>query len=603
MAVEVFANSPVTTITSGGTDAPAEGTQETFTVFSASPFPAASSSATPPTWFHFVDTALPSELMTAINTAGDTWTVIRGAESTATVAHVNPFTIYQVASAGALTQLRSTDWLNVVTQFGADPTNTNDSTTVIQAALNSFPSYGGTLYVPAGTYKISSALTVPSYVTVQGAGNHATVFSQVTANTHGIYALDQNGISLRDFGVTGPGDSAGTGNGIHVAISVNGSTAANEFRNLLIKDFGNEGFYLDGAITSYIVNVETELCAENGFNIINGTSLTFIGCYANNVSGYGYFLDNLSYSSLDGCGSDFGITGYRIQACRTVALNGCGAESQSSYNFEITGSNSITLNSCEGYQNPNIAFWVTGSSADIVMNACLERNPAGGANYSFQVDSGSSAVITAPDYVTGMNLTAGTTTLITPGTQILPSLFLAPTGATGETAPRREITTVSSASLSSGDVYVNAIALAAGTPVNNISLVTGPTQFPTAVSHGWYCLCDNGFTVRSVSLDQTAGTTWTATATTYTLSMTASSYVTTYTGLYYVGVMVAVASGSMPTFCASGGFETGFQAATSPVMAGIAGTGKTTAPTIGTALAAPAGGNIANSNLFYAYTS
>lgn len=41
MAVEVFANQAVTTVSSGGTDAPASGTQETWTVTSSATFPTA----------------------------------------------------------------------------------------------------------------------------------------------------------------------------------------------------------------------------------------------------------------------------------------------------------------------------------------------------------------------------------------------------------------------------------------------------------------------------------------------------------------------------------------------------------------------------------
>jgi hypothetical protein len=86
--------------------------------------------------------------------------VTRGAEGTTPVPHSAGFTIYQVASAGALTQLRAVDWLNVVTQFGADSTGSADSTTAIQDALNAVPPAGGVVYLPAGTYKVSSTLSI-----------------------------------------------------------------------------------------------------------------------------------------------------------------------------------------------------------------------------------------------------------------------------------------------------------------------------------------------------------------------------------------------------------------------------------------------------------
>jgi hypothetical protein len=202
MAVEVFANSPVTTVTSGGTDAPAQGTQETWIVANAASFPSASSSAEPPTWFHIADTVLSSELVTVVNTSGNTFTVLRGAEGTVPVAHSNPFTIYQVVSAGALAQLSVLDWLNVVTMFQADHTGTNDSTTAINNAIAAASTTLQTVYFPAGTYKISSALNWKiAGLSVRGDGSASTVIKQVTANTPILQLAGQgqwiSGLNLR----------------------------------------------------------------------------------------------------------------------------------------------------------------------------------------------------------------------------------------------------------------------------------------------------------------------------------------------------------------------------------------------------------------------
>ena len=103
MTVELFsANRAQTTVTSGGNDAPAAGTQETWTVASSGMFPAASSTALPATQFHVADTVAPSEIIAVTNVAGTTWTVTRGAESTTPVAHSAGFTVYQVVTTGFL---------------------------------------------------------------------------------------------------------------------------------------------------------------------------------------------------------------------------------------------------------------------------------------------------------------------------------------------------------------------------------------------------------------------------------------------------------------------------------------------------------------------
>ena len=105
MATELFAaNRATTTVSSGGTDAPAGGTQETWTVASSAMFGAA---ATGVSQFHVADPLAPTEMIAVINVSGTTWTVTRGAESTTPVAHAPGFTVYQVTTTGFLSSLSS----------------------------------------------------------------------------------------------------------------------------------------------------------------------------------------------------------------------------------------------------------------------------------------------------------------------------------------------------------------------------------------------------------------------------------------------------------------------------------------------------------------
>lgn len=159
-AVEVWANTPSTTVSSGGTDAPSSGTVETWTVASSSSFAAASSTATPPTQFHAADAGLPGEVFAVTNISGTSWTVTRGAEGTIPVAHTAGFTVVQVESAGALAGLARTDWLNAAVMWGADPTGTADSTADIQTALN-VAGPGQPVYLPSGIYKTTAPITIP----------------------------------------------------------------------------------------------------------------------------------------------------------------------------------------------------------------------------------------------------------------------------------------------------------------------------------------------------------------------------------------------------------------------------------------------------------
>jgi hypothetical protein len=200
VAIEVFANDPLTTVISGGTTAPVSGTQETWTVASSSSFPAATAGVSQ---FHAGDPMRPAELIAVTNVSGTTWTVTRGAEGTAPVAHASGFTVQQVVSAGALTGFAQTaslggpaDWLNAKNQYGADPTGVADAAAVIQSAMNaqgaSNPN-GGVVYLPAGTFLISSASLQPvTKVRLMGAGKGATTLVSTTIS---IWNMGTSGVT------------------------------------------------------------------------------------------------------------------------------------------------------------------------------------------------------------------------------------------------------------------------------------------------------------------------------------------------------------------------------------------------------------------------
>ena len=79
-----------------------------------------------------------------------------------------------------------TPWYNVRTDYGAAGNGSTDDTTAISNAIAAANSSGGIVYFPAGTYKISSALTsvTKAGVKLLGAGRENTVLasSSATAN-------------------------------------------------------------------------------------------------------------------------------------------------------------------------------------------------------------------------------------------------------------------------------------------------------------------------------------------------------------------------------------------------------------------------------------
>jgi hypothetical protein len=72
----------------------------------------------------------------------------------------------------------SAQWVDV-RKYGADPTGVADSTTSIQSALD----LSGVIYLPKGTYKISSDLTYKSNTVIRGDGYNLTIIRNTTGRT------------------------------------------------------------------------------------------------------------------------------------------------------------------------------------------------------------------------------------------------------------------------------------------------------------------------------------------------------------------------------------------------------------------------------------
>lgn len=88
-----------------------------------------------------------------------------------------------------------------VLDFAADPTGVSDSSTAIQAALNSGAAH---IHIPKGYYRIDTTLTAPTTVSIiSGDGVNGTRLWSNTANGQYVLALGGTSLNLRDFRVYG----------------------------------------------------------------------------------------------------------------------------------------------------------------------------------------------------------------------------------------------------------------------------------------------------------------------------------------------------------------------------------------------------------------
>ncbi len=108
MAVELFTNPVSTIVSSGGTDAPAAGTSQSWTVAGSGGFPAAVANGTA---FHIIDPDNPYEIMLVTNISGTTWTVPRGVEGTVVFQYLSAVVLNSFVQAGGLGMVQVADSL------------------------------------------------------------------------------------------------------------------------------------------------------------------------------------------------------------------------------------------------------------------------------------------------------------------------------------------------------------------------------------------------------------------------------------------------------------------------------------------------------------
>jgi hypothetical protein len=110
-------------------------------------------------------------------------------------------------------------WLNILSDLysgGADPSGVADSTAAIQAAITALPAGGGRIYMPPGTYKLTSSLTVStSNVLIEGSG-FSTILSCATNTFAALLFAQVNRCIVRDLKIDAPDSgvkfgTAGTG--------------------------------------------------------------------------------------------------------------------------------------------------------------------------------------------------------------------------------------------------------------------------------------------------------------------------------------------------------------------------------------------------------
>jgi hypothetical protein len=203
-----------------------------------------------------------------------------------------------------------TPWINVKTDYNAVGDGSTDDTTAINNAIYVANFYGRSLYFPAGTYKVSSALSIiyggtsGTATKVFGDGRHSSIIamSSATGNTMTLGATLAGTFgqycSIEDISFN-PSVARTSGYEIHIAGGAGGGGYANAIRNVDIQ-YGFNGINVSASRTM-IDNVTMRYMSGNfGIYFAGASTYAAHGLFIKNIITDNPYNADASQSNLTG---------------------------------------------------------------------------------------------------------------------------------------------------------------------------------------------------------------------------------------------------------------------------------------------------------------
>jgi parallel beta-helix repeat protein len=525
-------------------------------------------------------------------------------------------------SAANYTVLGPATWYNVK-DYGAKGDASTDDTAAIQAAIDAAATTaqstfgGGTVFLPAGMYITSATLVLKKHVWLRGEGQNTTTIKLATnANCHVVQndiAASSSGtnadcVGLVDICLDGNKanqNGAGPYYGVRLETNpaVTGASGDSFFDmhhtllNVRVYKAKGDGFHFVGRSATQVMNAFAYAC--DGYGYFSTFDTNYSHCESDSAGKAGFYLNNGSIrlaackaylsgqSDGVGAGFEFGSN------ANGTALAACEAQNNKGQGFYLNGSNRCVIEGVadsNSYDAVNYAgVELSGSSNNVINLVCWQ-----GKQNNVQIGNQSYALkVTGASTGNDIRVTHSAASSATIGAALAPSTvldgnsvrvngtlqtsddvtqFTLPTGAMAQNMDRVRTAMSSQGVLSSGRLWLAAIVLPAGRTISSITFVSAGTALVSGTNQ-WFGLFDSSRNALRLTADDTSAA-WSV-STAKTLALT-SSFVTTYAGLYYIGVMVAAST--VPTLL--GGSQSGVISTLAPVVSGSADINLTTPPTL-----------------------
>lgn len=234
-----------------------------------------------------------------------------------------PTEVFRVDKDGSSSGVGSGPYINV-RSYGATGAGVADDAAAIQSAITAATSLGGVVYLPPGTYKVLTALTLPANVTLMGAGWKATKI--VTGDDRFVRADQVDSPAVRDLYIDNSAASA-------VTVTVWFTRCTNAvISGVYVYNFNQFGLQLNGCKYSMIVDcvADTGRNSQNALMISNDFGASFID--AHNL---------MARCVVKGTGQNHDLT---VANVRSVVVADCVCESN---DLSIEQAGNVVVTGCK----------------------------------------------------------------------------------------------------------------------------------------------------------------------------------------------------------------------------------------------------------------